>query len=90
MSNIEVMDPKDRPSSGKDLRPDSAEDVNGNELKLLGTDVPAQYFLPANALVNLVDGAAIEAGSILARIPQQSSVTETLQGLPRSRLVRSA
>lgn len=85
MSNIEVMDPKDRPSSGKELRPAiQLKDVNGNELKLPGTDVPAQYFLPANALVNLVDGATIEAGSILARIPQQSSGNRDITGgLPR-------
>ncbi|WP_066016063.1 DNA-directed RNA polymerase subunit beta' [Endozoicomonas atrinae] len=85
LSNMEVMDPKDRPSAGKDIRPAiQLKDVNGNELKLPGTDVPAQYFLPANALVNLVDGATVEVGAVLARIPQQSSGNRDITGgLPR-------
>ncbi len=85
LSNIEIMDPKDRPSAGKDIRPAmQLKDANGNELKLPGTDVPAQYFLPANALVNLVDGATVEVGAVLARIPQQSSGNRDITGgLPR-------
>ncbi|WP_419833415.1 DNA-directed RNA polymerase subunit beta' [Endozoicomonas atrinae] len=85
LSNMEVMDPKDRPSAGKDIRPAiQLKDANGNELKLPGTDVPAQYFLPANALVNLVDGATVEVGAVLARIPQQSSGNRDITGgLPR-------
>ncbi|MBO9483053.1 DNA-directed RNA polymerase subunit beta' [Salinisphaera sp. G21_0] len=85
LSNMEVMDPKDRPSAGKDIRPAiQLKDANGNELKLPGTDVPAQYFLPANALVNLVDGAMVEVGAVLARIPQQSSGNRDITGgLPR-------
>ena len=85
LSNMEVMDPKDRPSAGKDIRPAiQLKDTSGNELKLPGTDVPAQYFLPANALVNLVDGATVEVGAVLARIPQQSSGNRDITGgLPR-------
>lgn len=85
LSNIEIMDPKERPSAGKDIRPAmQLKDANGNELKLPGTDVPAQYFLPANALVNLVDGATVEVGAVLARIPQQSSGNRDITGgLPR-------
>ncbi|WP_299734157.1 DNA-directed RNA polymerase subunit beta' [uncultured Endozoicomonas sp.] len=85
LSNMEVMDPKDRPSAGKDIRPAvQLKDANGNELKLPGTDVPAQYFLPANALVNLVDGSTVEVGAVLARIPQQSGGNKDITGgLPR-------
>ncbi|MGB0360059.1 MAG: DNA-directed RNA polymerase subunit beta', partial [Endozoicomonas sp.] len=85
LSNMEVMDPKDRPSAGKDIRPAvQLKDANGNELKLPGTDVPAQYFLPANSLVNLVDGSTVEVGAVLARIPQQSSGNKDITGgLPR-------
>ena len=85
LSNIEVMDPKDRPSAGKDVRPAiQLFDEAGNELKLPGTDVPAQYFLPANALVNLADGASVSVGDVLARIPQQSSGNKDITGgLPR-------
>ena len=85
LSNIEVMDPKDRPSAGKDIRPAiQLLDENGKELKLPNTDVAAQYFLPANALVNLADGATVEIGDVLARIPQQSSGNKDITGgLPR-------
>lgn len=85
LSNIEVMDAKDRPSAGKDVRPAiQLFDEAGNELKLPGTDVPAQYFLPANALVNLADGASVSVGDVLARIPQQSSGNKDITGgLPR-------
>ena len=85
LSNIEVMDAKDRPSAGKDVRPAiQLFDAAGNELKLPGTDVPAQYFLPANALVNLADGATVSVGDVLARIPQQSSGNKDITGgLPR-------
>ena len=85
LSNIEVMDPTQRPSAGKDVRPTiQLFDSKGKELKMPGTDVPAQYFLPANALVNLADGAQVGVGDILARIPQQSSGNKDITGgLPR-------
>ena len=85
LSNIEVLDAKDRPSAGKDVRPAiQLFDEAGNELKLPGTDVPAQYFLPANALVNLADGVTVSVGDVLARIPQQSSGNKDITGgLPR-------
>ena len=85
LSNVEVMDPTQRPSAGKDIRPAiQLIDSSGNELKMPGTDVPAQYFLPANALVNLADGANVGVGDILARIPQQSSGNKDITGgLPR-------
>ena len=85
LSSIEVLDPKDRPSAGKDIRPAiQLLDESGNELKLPGTDVPAQYFLPADALVSLKDGANVEVGDVIARIPQQSSGNKDITGgLPR-------
>ncbi|UAW98152.1 DNA-directed RNA polymerase subunit beta' [Halopseudomonas nanhaiensis] len=85
LTNIEVLDAKDRPASGKDIRPAvKLVDDNGKELMLPGTDVPAQYFLPANALVNLTDGAKVNVGDIVARIPQETSKTRDITGgLPR-------
>ena len=85
LTNIEVMDPKDRPAAGKDIRPAvKLVDENGKELLLPGTDVPAQYFLPANALVNLSDGAKVNVGDVVARIPQETSKTRDITGgLPR-------
>ena len=51
---------------------------------LPGTDVIAQYFLPAHALVNLTDGGRINIGDVVARIPQETSKTRDITGgLPR-------
>ncbi|WP_339652265.1 DNA-directed RNA polymerase subunit beta' [Halopseudomonas pelagia] len=85
LTNLEVMDAKDRPAAGKDIRPAvKLVDDNGKELLLPGTDVPAQYFLPANALVNLSDGAKVNVGDVVARIPQETSKTRDITGgLPR-------
>jgi len=44
----------------------------------------AQYFLPGKALVQLEDGAEINVGDTLARIPQASVGTKDITGgLPR-------
>ena len=85
LSNIEITDPKDRPAAGKDIRPAiKLVDDNGNDLFLPGTDVVAQYFLPPHALVNLNDGARINIGDVVARIPQETSKTRDITGgLPR-------
>ncbi|MNZ56690.1 DNA-directed RNA polymerase subunit beta' [compost metagenome] len=85
LTNIEVLDPKDRPAAGKDIRPAvKLVDANGKELLLPGTDVPAQYFLPANALVGVADGAQVGVGDVIARIPQETSKTRDITGgLPR-------
>ncbi len=58
-------------------------DANGNDLLLPGTDLVAQYFLPAHALVNLNDGARIKIGDVIARIPQETSRPMTYRWLPR-------
>ncbi|KXU36115.1 DNA-directed RNA polymerase subunit beta' [Ventosimonas gracilis] len=85
LANIEVLDAKDRPAAGKDTRPAvKLIDEAGNDLLLPGTDLPAQYFLPANALVSLTDGAKVGVGDVVARIPQETSKTRDITGgLPR-------
>ena len=85
LTNITVLDPKDRPSAGKDLRPAiSLVDGKGNEVMLPGSDVPAHYFLPHNAILNLEDNEKIGVGDIIARIPQEGSKTRDITGgLPR-------
>ncbi len=85
LSSIEVIDPKERPAAGKDTRPAiKLVDDNGNDLLLPGTDVIAQYFLPPHALVSLNDGARINIGDVVARIPQETSKTRDITGgLPR-------
>ncbi|HIG44415.1 MAG: DNA-directed RNA polymerase subunit beta' [bacterium] len=85
LSSISVIDPKDRPSAGKDTRPAiSLIDDEGNQLLLAGTNVPAHYFLEANAILSLEDGDHVEIGDVLARIPQEGSKTRDITGgLPR-------
>ena len=85
LSSISVIDPKERPSSGKDTRPAlRLVDDKGEYLLLPGTDLPAHYFLEANAILSLEDGDHIQAGDVLARIPQEGSKTRDITGgLPR-------
>ncbi len=85
LSNIEVIDPKDRPAAGKDIRPMvKLVDASGNDVMLPGTTSPAQYMLPSNALVNHEDGTEVSVGDVIARIPQESSGNKDITGgLPR-------
>ena len=85
LTSMVVTDPKSRGSAGKDLRPMvKLVDADGNALKLAGTDLDAQYFLPADAIVGLDDGASVSVGDVIARIPQESSKTRDITGgLPR-------
>ncbi|MCP5148305.1 MAG: DNA-directed RNA polymerase subunit beta' [Pseudomonadales bacterium] len=85
LSSISVLDAGERPVAGKDIRPAvSLVDDKGKELCLANTNVPAHYFLPASALVSLEDSARVEAGDVIARIPQEGSKTRDITGgLPR-------
>lgn len=59
-------------------------DSKGKDVNIAGTEIPAQYSLPAGAIINLQDGANVEVGDVLARIPQESSKTRDITGgLPR-------
>jgi len=80
-----VIDPKQRPATGKDLRPMiKLLGEDGKALNLVGTDLPAVYFLTAGAIVSVEDLAHVGVGDILARIPQESSKTRDITGgLPR-------
>ncbi len=80
-----IIDPKKRPPAGKDLRPMiQLLDEAGNELNIAGTNLPARYFLPPGAIINVSDGAEVVVGDVLARIPQKlSSVHDITGGLPR-------
>ncbi|MEL0216806.1 MAG: DNA-directed RNA polymerase subunit beta', partial [Gammaproteobacteria bacterium] len=85
LSSISVIDPKDRPSAGKDVRPAVLlVDGKGKSLVLPGTDLPAHYFLEANAILSLENGDELSAGDVIARIPQEGSKTSDITGgLPR-------
>ncbi|MFP6781482.1 MAG: DNA-directed RNA polymerase subunit beta', partial [Gammaproteobacteria bacterium] len=85
LSSVVVTDPKQRGTTAKDLRPMvSLVDSKGGELKIPGTDLPAQYFLLPGAIVNIADGGEVKVGDVVARIPQESSKTRDITGgLPR-------
>ncbi|MFT4581853.1 MAG: DNA-directed RNA polymerase subunit beta' [Gammaproteobacteria bacterium] len=85
LSSVVVTDPKQRGSTAKDLRPMvQLVDSEGGELKIPGTELPAQYFLLPGAIVNIADGGEVKVGDIVARIPQESSKTRDITGgLPR-------
>ncbi|BDR12144.1 DNA-directed RNA polymerase subunit beta' [Vibrio sp. STUT-A11] len=85
LSSSEVTDAAARPSAGKDMRPAiKLVDEQGNDVMIPGTDMPAHYFLPGKAIVNIEDGAAVGVGATLARIPQKSGGNKDITGgLPR-------
>ncbi len=85
LSSIVVMDPKQRPTAGKDLRPTmKLVDAKGEDVNIAGTNLPANYLLPGGAVVNVEDGGQVQVGDVLARIPQASSKTRDITGgLPR-------
>jgi DNA-directed RNA polymerase subunit beta' len=85
LSSLVVIDPKQRPSGGKDLRPMvKLVDEDGKDLNIAGTTIPAHYFLPAGAIVSVSDRSKVGVGDVIARIPQESSKTRDITGgLPR-------
>ena len=85
ISSIEVREIGARPSQGRDKRPAvKIVDDEGNDVMIPGTTVPAQYMLQAKAIVQLLDGAEVNIGDIIARIPQPAGGTKDITGgLPR-------
>jgi DNA-directed RNA polymerase subunit beta' len=85
LSSIVILDAAERTSAGKDMRPTvKLVDDKGNDVMIPGTEMPAQYFLPGKAIVQLEDSALVGIGDILSRIPQESGGTRDITGgLPR-------
>lgn len=85
LSNIVVTDAKQRTAAGRDLRPMvKLVSDDGDDIYLAGTNVPAQYYLPVDAIINFEDGSAVGIGDVIARIPQERSKTRDITGgLPR-------
>ncbi len=85
LSSLVVLDSAERTTSAKEMRPAlKIVDAQGNDVLIPNTDMPAAYFLPGKAIVQLDDGVTINAGDTLARIPQESVGTKDITGgLPR-------
>lgn len=85
LTSIVVLDVAERTSVGKDLRPAiKLVDKRGKDILIASSGMPAHYFLPAKALVQLHDGAEIKVGDVLSRIPQAFVGTKDITGgLPR-------
>jgi len=85
LSSISVIDPNERPSAGKDLKPMvTLLDEKGKEQNFPNSTVPAHYMLPANAILSVSDSERVGAGDVIARIPQEGSKTRDITGgLPR-------
>ncbi|MDX1795149.1 MAG: DNA-directed RNA polymerase subunit beta' [Hydrogenovibrio sp.] len=85
LASYVVKGSKDRALASKEARPYiELVDEKGKAVNFPGTQTPAIYYLPENAIVVVSSGDKIGAGDILARIPQESSKTKDITGgLPR-------
>ncbi|MDO5089942.1 MAG: DNA-directed RNA polymerase subunit beta' [Cardiobacteriaceae bacterium] len=82
---LNILENAQRPNSAKDKRPlIQLLDDKGKPVTQSGSDIPVNYFLPEKAIINLVDGAEVRVGDVLARMPQESGKTGDITGgLPR-------
>lgn len=78
-----VTEAKQTTKSGE-LRPRiQLLDASGNIITL-SNGLEAKYHLPVNAILSIEDGAQVNAGDILARIPRESTKSKDITGgLPR-------
>lgn len=85
ISSIVVTESRTKGKSGREIKPMlKLVDKNGEDLCIPGTNVPAQYFLPPDAIVTVENGGEAKVGDTLARIPQETSKTRDITGgLPR-------
>jgi DNA-directed RNA polymerase subunit beta' len=78
-----VVDWKQQPR-GSDLRPRITLRDESGEVVQLGNGLEARYFMSVDAILQIENGARVNAGDVLARIPRESSKTRDITGgLPR-------
>jgi DNA-directed RNA polymerase subunit beta' len=84
LSTLVVIDPKRRGAT-KVVRPQvKLIDVNGQEVKIPGTDHSVTIGFPVGSLVQVRDGQDVGPGEVLARIPIEGQKTRDITGgLPR-------
>lgn len=85
LSSLVITESKRASGKSSDIRPMiKLFDDSGAELMIPGTNMPAQYVLPVNAIFSLEDGSKVGIGTAIARIPQEGSKTGDITGgLPR-------
>ncbi|CAL4317843.1 DNA-directed RNA polymerase subunit beta' [Buchnera aphidicola] len=85
LSSIIVLEMSERSTTGKILRPTlKIIQKNGDDVLIPNTDIPAQYFIPGKAIIQLKNGTKVQSGDILAKIPQETGRTKDITGgLPR-------
>jgi DNA-directed RNA polymerase subunit beta' len=84
LTNIVIEDPKKRGSSSKDLIPQIRLMKGKKQLCFANTDIPADYQLPAGAIVSMSHGDKVAVGDVIARIPLAASKSRDITGgLPR-------
>ena len=83
ISNRQVVDWKQQ-KDGSDLRPRVTIRDEKGEVITLSNGLEARYFMSVNAILQVDNGAKVKAGTVLARIPRESSKTRDITGgLPR-------
>ena len=83
ISSKEVVDWK-QAAGGSNLRPRITLRDEKGEVLTLTNGLEARYFLSAGSILSVDNGATVQAGDVLARIPRESSKTRDITGgLPR-------
>ena len=83
ISSKVVVDWKQQPR-GNDLKPRITLRTPEGEPLNLPSGIEARYFMSVDAILSVENGAAVQAGDVLARIPRESSKTRDITGgLPR-------
>ncbi|BHH84301.1 DNA-directed RNA polymerase subunit beta' [Desulforhopalus sp. 52FAK] len=72
-------------AAGAQLNPRiSVKNDKGKTVKLPGTDIFARYSLPGGSIISVVEGDEIQPGTIVGKIPRETSKTKDITGgLPR-------
>jgi len=83
IANKVVVDWKQQPR-GADLRPRITLRNKRGQVVKLSNEVEARYYMSVDAILSVENGAQVNAGDVLARIPRESSKTRDITGgLPR-------
>ena len=72
-------------TAGAQLNPRiTVKNDKGKTVKLPGTDIFARYSLPGGSIISVVEGDEIQPGTIVGKIPRETSKTKDITGgLPR-------